>query len=354
MWALGAFSKPRELLEQWRHRVGFMKLQKSLFYHRYASAVLLAHEVGIFDALKDGPLSFQQVGSKCQIHPRSAEALVRIVESQGLAKRRAEGYELSKFAEAYLTRTSRFSLSPMLELMTAQSLAFADLPQAVRDGSIPGVLDIFSDEGRYQAFLDAVNAYLDWAVRDLLHRVELPDIKTFIVGSMGVSFSALLLERFPNAKVTYGCLEHLVREIPRLRETYRVPPNQVTGMHNHSGEPSDDRWGEESYDLIFLTKKMILDPENRMGEKFVRKAFDVLTPGGVAILWETIHSDAKATSLAQAMEAVMDLGASPTGLVHTDVRLRSLLHRIGYDDVQFVPCLSRQTTFVVARKPSHG
>ena len=96
---------------------------------------------------------------------------------------------------------------------------------------------------------------------------------------------------------------------------------------------------------------MILDPENRMGEKFVRKAFEVLTPGGVAILWETIHAETKATPLAQAMEGVMDLGASPTGLVHTDAGLKTLLHQIGYDDVQFVPCLSRQTTFVVARKP---
>jgi len=163
--------------------------------------------------------------------------------------------------------------------------------------------------------------------------------------------SALLLERFPEAKVTYGCLAHLVREIPRLREDYAVPANRVTGMHAHGGDPSADRWGGESYDLVFLTKKMILEPEQRMGEKFAAKAFEVLRPGGAVVLWETIHTDFRPTPLPRAMEAVMDLIASPTGLVNTENGVRSTLETIGYKKVEIVPCLGGQTTFVIARKP---
>jgi hypothetical protein len=101
---------------------------------------------------------------------------------------------------------------------------------------------------------------------------------------------------------------------------------------------------------VFLTKKMILQPEQRIGEKFARKAFDVLRPGGAAIFWETVHTDGMPTPLQRAMEAVLDLGASPGGLCNTESGLRTLLSEIGFRQIEIVPCLSGQTTFVVARK----
>ena len=191
---------------------------------------------------------------------------------------------------------------------------------------------------------------IDLAGRDLLGRIELPPIRSMIVGSMGVSFSALLLDRCPQASVTYGCLEHLVREIPRLRERYGVDPGRVAGSHVHGGDPNADRWGDERFDLVFLTKKMILDPENRVGEAFARKAFDVLTPNGVAILWETVHPADAPTPVAQAMEAMLDLGASPTGFVLTDRGLVELLTGIGFVSVEIVRCLGGSTSFIIARR----
>ncbi len=222
----------------------------------------------------------------------------------------------------------------------------------MRDGSVPAKLDIFSTDGDYLTFLDAVNSYLYWASVELIRKARLSDVRSFIVGSMGVSFSARMLEAFPEARVTYGCLEHLVREVPRLRQIYDVPEASVDGMHSHSGDALADRWGEENYDLVFLTKKMILEPEQRTGEKFAAKAFEVLRPGGVAILWETVHPGDGPCSLSTAMEGVLDLGASPTAPVSTEPGLRSLLKAIGYRSVEIVSCLGGQTSFVVARKGS--
>lgn len=351
MAALGVFSDPLKLVKQWRHRAEFQRLQKALFYHRYASALLLANEVGLFAALEKGGRTIEQTAGELGVNPRAAEALLRILESEGAVERHGRRYQLSPFGAAYLAPASTFSVSPMLDLMAAQAFALAEVPRCMKSGGQPKVLDIFSKRGRYRDFLAAVNAFVDLAGRDLLQQADLPEVKDFIVGSMGVSMSALLLERFPEAKVTYGCLAHLVREIPRLREDYAVPANRVTGMHAHGGDPSADRWGGESYDLVFLTKKMILEPEQRMGEKFAAKAFEVLRPGGAVVLWETIHTDFRPTPLPRAMEAVMDLIASPTGLVNTENGVRSTLETIGYKKVEIVPCLGGQTTFVIARKP---
>jgi hypothetical protein len=337
-------------LRQYRHRAAFKRLHKALFYHRYATAVLLAHEIGVFEAL-DRPRSVAEVAESCGIHERAADALLRILASQEMIDRGDHGYVQSEFAAAYLTRGGQFTMSSFLDLVAAQAASFGELPDGMKTGKVPSALDIFSADGRYPAYLGAVNGFLDLAGRDLLGQIELPEIQSFIVGSMGVSFSGQILKRHPKAKVTYGCLEHLVREIPRLRREYKIPLSAVDGMHAHAGDPSKDTWGDEGYDLVFLTKKMILEPEQRIGEKFAAKAFDVLKPGGVTIFWETIHSDDCATPLSQAMEAVLDLGASPTGLVHTEGSMRRLLGGIGYGDIELVHCLNGQTSFMVARHP---
>ena len=130
-----------------------------------------------------------------------------------------------------------------------------------------------------------------------------------------------------------------------------MPEDRVAGCHSHSGDPTADRWGDEAFDLVFLTKKMILEPETRMGERFATKAFQVLRPGGVSIFWETLHTDDRPTPLGRAMEAVLDLGASPVGLVNTEAGITAMLSGIGYRDIEVVPCVGGTTTFVVGRKP---
>lgn len=350
LWATGAFRDPSTLLTQWRHRHSLKKLTRALFYHRYATATLLGVEAGVYDALLGRPMTPGELSDACDLNPRGADALLRILESQGAVVRSGGRYALTDFAAAFLAHGGPASIADTMDLMAAQAAAFGDMKEGLRTGAVSSGLNIFSDSGRHNAFLNAVNSYLHWATPELLRSVELPEIRSFIAGSMGVSFSAHLLQRFPEAKVTFGCLDHLVKEIPRLRESYRVPASAVTGMHAHAGDPSEDTWGDEDYDLVLLTKKMILEPEQMTGEKFATKAFDVLRPGGVAILWETIHTDDKPTPLPRAMEAVMDLVTAPSGLVNTESIIRTTLGDIGFSKVQIVPCLGNQTSFVVARK----
>jgi hypothetical protein len=195
LWATGALRKPAELVDRWRHRQPFQRLQKALFYHRYAAALLLGHELGLYDLLAAGPRGAAAVAEACAIHPRAAEAMLRILEAEGLLERTGEGYRLSAFGRLYLVRGGGLSMADTLDLLAAQAAAFAELPGGMASGAVPAALDIFSPDGRYQAFLDAVNGFLHFAAADLLAAIALPEIESFICGSMGVSFSALLRAR---------------------------------------------------------------------------------------------------------------------------------------------------------------
>jgi len=348
--ALGAQNGISSLVSKYKHRDAFLRFNRALLYHRYATALLLAHRSGLLRHLFERLDNPEGIAASIQVHPRAVAHLLRILEAEGYVERRGQSWTLSSFAHDFLCPESPSSVAPMLELLGAQAASFGELPKAMRTGKVPKELDIFSDHSNYEAFLQAVNAFLDLAGREFLLKYQLPEIHSLIAGSMGVSFSSLILRQYPQAKVTYGCLAHLVERIPDLRVTYGVNPAQVTGMHSHSGEPGDDRWGNEAFDLVFLTKKMILDPDRAIGRKFAAKAYQVLNPGGIALFWETIHPDDAPTPLAQAMESVLDLGASPTSPVLTRNGLRAMLKEIGYRKVDFVPCLQRSTTFIVAHK----
>ncbi|MFU8802279.1 MAG: hypothetical protein ACNA8W_00580, partial [Bradymonadaceae bacterium] len=315
-----------KILISLRHGPTLFELQRALFYHRYATAVLMAYRLGVFEALDAGPRPLSDLARICGMHPEAAASLVRILEAQNLVERTAHHeLQLTAAAAAFLSHSSPTSMVPMLEVCETFAHCFPHLLEGTRGGAIAGELDIFDPLGRIDAILDGVNYYLDQAGRELLANTELPRIGPFIVGSMGVSFSALVLNRFPESRVTYGCLEHLVQRIPRVRRTYGVDTLRVEDMHSHGGEPDDDTWGEEAFDMVFLTKKMVLDPERGLGRKFAQKAYSVLNPGGLTIFWEAIHPDHHRSSVHQALESLFDLGVSPTAPLLTETGFQNTL-----------------------------
>lgn len=334
-----------------RHRSQYAELRQSLLHHRGVVALMLARRHRLLETLAPGALDIEEIAERTGLHRDAARTLLLVLESQGVVERQARRFALTSFARAALLDDGPITLSPLVELLGAFASAFDELSDGLATGTPPPSLNVIHDERRSDAFLQAVNVWLFAAGAELLARVGLPEIRRFIVGSMGVSMSSLLLDRFPDARVTYGCLEHLVKRIPALRASYGIEPQRVDGMHVHGGQPEEDRWGDESFDLVFLTKKMVLDPANQLGERFARKAFEVLRPGGAVVLWEAIHDETERPSRPLAMETMLDLGISPTGALLTRQSMQGKLLQLGFCDVEFITCMNGETTFAVARRP---
>jgi len=347
---MGAFSNPGMLADQARHLENYRRFERGMHHHFVMATVLRAHELQMFDALASGgtPAS---VAARCNIEVNAAHAVLRILHGAGYVDFKGGQYELSSFARSFLTQTGTCSLVPMMNLMAEQAASFNGILTGMNSSKVPDMLDISTPDSNYLAYATAVNAYLHRASADFVGKADLPPIKSIIAGSMGVSTVAHLLNRFPEATVTFGCLPHLVKTIPGLCQEYGVEEHRIDGMHDHGGTPSEDRWGNQSYDLVFLTKKMILEPENKLGEQFAQKACDVLNPGGVAVFWETIYPNEAAIRRSSMLEAVLNMGASPASPVRTQDSFTQLLNGMGFVNVRLVECLFGQATFVVAEKP---
>ena len=348
---LGIFELPiSKIMDLFKHRKKFAQIEKAFFYHRYCNALFLAQKIGLFNALCERSYTLAELSQKLTVPEQPLKTLSLNLNSQGFIEKKGHKYLLSEFGELFLKGEGPFSSNYLLELMADQALGLSSSLESIRDGSIPSHVDIRDESGNYKAFLSAVNNYLLWCGRELIAKADLGNPRSMIVGSMGVSFSSLLLQKFPEMKVTYGCLEHLVKEIPRFCKLYQVSNDRIQGMHSHSGDPMEDDWGDTSYDLILLTRKMIIDPKQKVGEKFAQKAFEVLNPGGKAIFWETVYPEKGRMPLRQAMEVVFDFCTSPSALTRSKADYNKLLKSIGFKKVQVYDCLEGQTHFIVAEK----
>lgn len=343
----GQWTRARAVL---RHRRDIRELEDALLHFRYVYALMVAHRLGLLSRLRERPHTAEDVARGCGVQARAAELLLRVLEAQGAVRPDGERWVATGYLLELLSGDGPLSYAPLLELVASYAAGLDEVVGGLRTGQLAERMNVMDDGPGCDAFLDGVNRYLDNAGRELLARIALPEVRSFIVGSMGVSFSALLLRRFPRARVTYGCLPHLVLRIPRLRERYGVEEAKVAGTHAHTGLPGNDRWGDEAFDLVFLTRKMVLDPASGLGEAFARKAFAVLNPGGVAIFWEAVLDDGRPTPLRPALESLLDLGICPAGCAWTRNGLTRLLEGIGFRSIEVLSCLAGQTRFVVARK----
>jgi len=68
------------------------------------------------------------------------------------------------------------------------------------------------------------------------------------------------------------------------------------------------------------------------------------------VLWETVHPDDGPLPPGRALEALMDLSASPDAPPRTERDFATLLGDMGFGDVELVAALQGRTTFLVARK----
>lgn len=331
----------------------FKRLGKWVADFHSLTALVMAHRLGIFDILqKEKTITREALTKKLKVKPKSLEVLLHALNALELLRFRNDKISLTAFGRSFLGEDAPYSLSAFLEFLSLQFYSMARLDETIKTGNPAKEADIFKPSKYSRAYLLALNRYLYYPAKMLFQKIGARKINDAIMGSMGVSTAAALLEANPRVKITFGCLSHLVKQIPELMKMYGVNKKSVLSMSNHSGDPEDDTWGKESFDLVFLTKKFLLHPEDGIGESFARKSYQVLNPGGKAVLWETFYPDHGGPSKDVALFGLQDLIASRGGALYTRNAIRSFLKEVGFRKIDFhaFPLVFGDVEFCVAEK----
>jgi hypothetical protein len=297
------------------------------------SSLGTAFELGIVDELQNkGRASADDISKTLGFNLPRTETLLDSLAYFGFLKKDKGFYSLDEDFKDVIK-----VWGDEIKFLWTQLKGFSDLPSIVQSGNPSSKLNIYNLESDYRTLLFSVNAFLYSATRELMEKFDFRNIRRIMVGSMGISFAKNIQKKFPDVQIHIGCYPHLIDEVPKLIEKYKL--KNVVSMKKHKGVPKEDRWGDEEkgYDLVFLTKKLTLRPLDEFGSEFLGKSHQFLTEGGYAVIWEAIVSDDGLKGPVE--ESILDLLVSFSGKRWKESEIRNYVLSKGFSDFKLVKCL---------------
>lgn len=321
-----------------------------LSYHNLP-AMLAADEVGLFDALVDGPLALDDLAAACGVNTRALGILNSLLCALGLLVRRQGRYGLTPTSRNYLVKTSDFywgvllagfrQSAPGTELIVA-ALAPGALHKGGEHAQGWAAGDIPLETARgIAAFMHAHSCAP--AIGVARHPV-FADVKRFLdVGAGSGVFTIAVAQRWPHLRGSVLDLDSMCVAAQAYIDAGEVADRVDTVPLDFFRQP----W-PAGYDALFFSN-VFHDWSDETCLELARKAFDALPPGGRIMLHEVLINDNLDGPAAAASFSLLMLYGTQ-GRQFSLPEFAGLLGEAG-----FVDCEASATcgyySLVIARKP---
>jgi 2-polyprenyl-3-methyl-5-hydroxy-6-metoxy-1,4-benzoquinol methylase len=278
------------LMERIALRTGMLPpgIFESWFGIMLARTVMAATKLDIFEQLADGPLTAEEVASRCGTHPRATEKLLNALVGVGCVQVREGRYRLRRSARSWVLKDGKNSFRDQNLLHYLEWQWWEHLEEYVCTGEPLRVHQNMTAEqwGVYQRGMrSGIEMPAQWVARHLpMPRAarEMLDIG----GGHGY-FSVAICRRHPQLRATIldlpAAIEHAGLLLRQEGMGERV-------MHQ-AGDALADDLGDERYDLVFMAA-MVHHFDDATNRELLRRIGRALRPGGIAAIWEPARQDA--------------------------------------------------------------
>ncbi|MFC5743015.1 methyltransferase [Dyella tabacisoli] len=301
-------------------------------------AMLVAHRLGLFRQLAQGPRSLQALIETMQLARRPLEALLNTAAALGFVARANGVFSLTTLAEDYLLDTGPAYFGYFWDLMldNGDTYAAPQLERAVRNNSSQayGEQDIFRsheqqlEQGR--RFTRAMHSLSMGHASAWPRLIDLSNHRVFLDVGGGSGAHAI------GAVSAWETLRAVIYDLPAICEMsgeFVVPYGLGARITSHAG----DMWMDPfpSADLHFYSN-IFHDWTPEKCKFLAAKSFDALPSGGRIVLHEVLYDDDKTGPFAAAAFSVVMLGWTE-GEQYSGLELRSLLEQVGFRQTQVIP-----------------
>jgi hypothetical protein len=315
-------------------------------------ALFIAHRVGVFRTLGEGPKALPEVCQALDLSPRPADMLLTAATSAGFLQLDEGVYSLTPLAEDYLLETSPTYFGFHFDLLASASELFslASLERAVRTDSsqVFGGEEVFvsleQQAEQAQVFTRGMHGIsmgpaLAWP--DLLdlsgHRVML-DVGG---GSGAHSIGAVL--RWPDLRA----IVFDIAPVCEVAEEFIVAHGLTQRIRTEVGDMWEGAF--PAADLHFYAN-IFHDWSEERGRLLATRSFESLPSGGRIILHEVLYDDDKRGPFGAAAYSMGMLAWSVDGKQYSSRELSTTLADAGFQDLQTIPA-SGYNSIVVGSKP---
>lgn len=242
-----------------------------------ARAIMVAAEVGLFEALGTGDQTAEAVAATCKTDPRATKQLLKCLVGIGYAHWHDEKFGLPKPMRKWLLKSSPNSVVAKLALQSLEWDIVSKLGEFVRHGE-PLDFHAHMSAQEWAIYQDGMRDVAASPAVELAKRLPVPQGATRLLdigGSHGL-YSAELCKRHPGLVAT---VLELPGAVDRATEIAQREGLGARVQHRIGNALSDDL-GDATFDLVMINNLVHHFTPDQNAE-LARRVARALAPGGV-------------------------------------------------------------------------
>jgi 2-polyprenyl-3-methyl-5-hydroxy-6-metoxy-1,4-benzoquinol methylase len=252
-----------------------------------ARAIMVAAELGIFEAIGTQTKTADEIAQICQIHPQGTSHLLNCLVGVGYLQWRCAKYSLKRTYQKWLLNGSEANLIAKLRFQLLEWEWMTKLEGYVRSGSPLEVHSTMSKQ-EWELYQKGMRDLSFNAAKELARKIPVPKgaVSMLDIGGSHGLYSIELCMRHPTLTST-------ILELPGAIESATVIARKYdkTGRVKHvAGNALTDNLGKNEYDLVLINNLShhFTADQNR---SLAIKVAHALKPGGVCAIGDMIRAE---------------------------------------------------------------
>jgi SAM-dependent methyltransferase len=322
--------------------------------YQASKTFLSAVELGVFNALVDGPLDEAALRAQVGIHPRSSRDFFDALVALGLLDKDERGYCNTPETELFLDKAKPTYLGDFFQMTGVRLFqVWAELTTALRTGQPQSEAEdgeefftaLYSDPERLRLFVAAMDASAPIMGKSLATIYPWQNHESFIdVGGARGGVAAQIVRHHPHLQA--GCFDLPAVE-PIFDEHMRT-----LGLTSQIRFYAGDFFVDPIPDCdVAIFGHVLHDWDLNQKQQLLGKAFKAIRPGGAALVYDPMLDEGRRTNLFGLLSSLTMLLETHGGFEYTAAECRDWMHAAGFMETASMP-LAGPDTLVIGRKPA--
>jgi hypothetical protein len=317
-----------------------------------AKTLLSAVELGVFDALAEGPADLESLRMRLGLHERSARDFLDALVAMKLLERDEGVYRNGADADFFLVRGKPSYVGGLLEMANARLYqSWGHLTEALKTGRRQSenkdqgdlFAALYADPERLRGFLAAMSGVSAGAANAIADKFPWKEYKTFVdVGAAQGMVPVTVARAHPH--LTGGGFD--LPQVKPIFEDFVAANGLSDRLRFDSGDFFADSLPQAD---VIVMGHILHDWDLDQKRLLLKKAYDALPAGGALIVYEALIDDARRENAFGLLMSLNMLIETAGGFDYTGADCQGWMKEAGFDQTR-VEHLVGPDSMVVAIK----
>jgi precorrin-6B methylase 2 len=302
-----------------------------------AKALLSAVELGVFDALADGPMDLEAFQRKLSLHERSARDFLDALVALGMLERDESVYHNTVETDAFLVRARPGYVGAILEMANARLYSsWGFLTDALKTGQRQSenkeendlFAALYADPDRLRGFLSAMSSISAGPAKAIGEKFPWKDYSSFVdVGAAQGMVPVTLARMHPHLKG--GGFD--LPAVKSIFEEFVAKHGLSDRVKFHAGDFFNDPMPKAD---VIVMGHILHDWDLAQKRMLLAKAYEALPKGGAVIVYDAIIDDERRENAFGLLMSLNMLIETAGGFDYTGADCRAWMREAGFSQTR--------------------